>query len=318
MLRSLLTLSFVLAVVSLSRADVKPPLQAAEAKVFLDLIAVEKYSVAVAEMPGFAKSGIVKQLEQFGYPTKTLQSWGVVNQDKAGLGFYCLHTLEGRVVALWGNGAWLRNDSLRALAALPELRVLRVDHNGVVNKPEAEWYDGSGLEALANSQLLDLRLGLSFNDKGMEQAAKIKSLRSFITFHGRATEAGVKYFERHPNLEVFSIGNMGSDKVTQRVFATLATLPKLTHVGYKEGFASYVGGFEHLAPLKGRLKEIDLTNSLVLPADREKLQADHPQATIKTTAAPDLAKNAYTTNRLLKWASPEAVAWYREQTAGKK
>jgi len=59
------------------------------------------------------------------------------------------------VLALSGNGPWLRNESLRSLRAMSELRNIRWDHNGFVgNHPEVDLYDGTGFDALAESKLL--------------------------------------------------------------------------------------------------------------------------------------------------------------------
>jgi hypothetical protein len=104
---------------------------------------------------------------------------------------------------------------------------------------------------------------------------------------------------------------MGSPKITNKTLAVLATLPKLQRIGMNETFVTYADGFEHLKPLKGRLKAVALVQSLVLPADVEKLKADHPGLEVKTSPMAEVAEKAFRRAQLLKWASPEAVEYLK-------
>jgi hypothetical protein len=296
---------------SVLAAEINPPVHPDEAAVIRGIIAVENYqSATVVDMPGWLSNAIKSELAVFGVETGSLKAWMIeVKEDprpyRGGV-FGCLYNAEGRVVALSGNGPWLRNESVRALKAMPELRSIHWDHNGFAGGPETDLYDGTGFDALADSKLIDIKIGLSFNDKGMEQCAKIKGLRGFNTTHSRASDAGVAFFKGHPHIESFGISQMGMDNVTQRSIEVMATMPKLARVHFGEGFATYEGGFEHLAKFKGQLTRIDLPMSIVLPADLEKLKADHPQATINTTPVADIAKHGFIAGRLAAWISPEA------------
>lgn len=183
------------------------------------------------------------------------------------------------MLALTGNGPWLRDESLRALKGMPDLRIIRFDHNGFLkNHPLSPLYSGTGFDALSDSQLVEIKLTLGINDAGMEQAARIKGLKSFTVVHSQVGEAGVKFFEGHPSLESFTVAEMG--KVSQTSLASIAKMPKVTHVGFQEAFITYEGGFEHLLALKGRLKTLDLSMSVVNDADMKRVQADHPDAKI--------------------------------------
>ncbi|MFM8471487.1 MAG: hypothetical protein ACKODH_16250 [Limisphaerales bacterium] len=263
----LLNLTFVI-----RAAELRPPLQPDEAAVIRGIVSVENYNTAtVVDMPRWLSDGIKRDLAAVGVGTGSLKGWMIeVRRDPRpyrGGFFSCLYNADGRVVALNGNGPWLRNDSLRALKAMPELRSIHWDHNGFLRgHPEYGLYDGTGFDALANSKLSDIKIGLSFNDKGMEQCAKIKGLRGFNTTHSGASDSGVAFFKGHPNLESFGISQLGMDNVTQRSIELMATMPKLTRIAFGEGFATYKGGFEHLAKFKGRLTSIDLTMSIVLPS----------------------------------------------------
>lgn len=270
-------------------ADLQPPVVSAEAKILRDIIAVEGHAVEVADLPGWAKAGLIRRLKEWGFDASSAKSWGVQGKQKKELFFGCIYDARGHVLGLIGNGPWLRNDSLRALKGLPELRILRIDHNGFVgNHPQAPLYNAVGFDALADSKLIDIHLTLGISNEGMEQAAKIKGLKSFSVAHSRVTDAGVKFFEGHPNLESFRVAEMG--KVSEAALASIAKMPKVIQVAFQEAFITYEGGFRHLLPLKGRLKVLDLSMSLSNPADLQRVQADHPEVKITTLPPAEIVK----------------------------
>lgn len=276
-------------------AELIPPVHPDEAKIIQRIIAVEGYSPVEAEYPKWRLNSTQKMLEELGVDADGLRGWQIeVKHDPRphrGGFFSCVYNQQGRILALSGNGPWLRNDSLRLLNGMPELRSIRWDHNGfVANHPEVDLYDGSGFDSLHDSQLADIKIGLGFNDKGMEQAARIKNLRSFMVFHSRSTDAGIEFFEWHPNLRSFSVGEMASGRVTQQALASIATISNLTIIGFFEAVVPYQDGLSHLAPLKGRLKSIDLSMSVVSDADLQRLRAEHPEATITILSAPEIVK----------------------------
>jgi hypothetical protein len=287
--------------------DITIPIHPDEAKLVKAIIAIEGHAVEVAEVPGWAKSGVINRLKELGIDTSNLKSWGVCGTESKGLSFSCVYDSNGRVLALTGNGPWLRNDSLRALKGMQELRIIRFDHNGFLsNHPKAALYNGTGFDALMDSKLMEIKLTLGINDAGMEQAAKIKGLKSFTVVHSQVSEAGLKFFEIHPSLESFTVAEMG--KVSQSALASIAKMPNLTHIGFQEAFVTYDGGFKHLLPMKGRLKTLDLTMSVVNDADLKQVRADHPDAKIITISPTEIAKrHIFVAGRLAKVATGEAA-----------
>lgn len=274
-----------------------------EAKAFHQIVTSNGREIEAAPAPGVAS--YEKLLKGFEVEFKgPLGAVALIIKGKPNQFFSVIHDAEGYALVISFNGPWLDNEGLRVLKVMERLKIIGGDHNGVL--PPDDIYDGTGFDALADSGLLSIRLTLGMSDKGMEQVAKIQSLRNFHAFHSRVTQAGVAFFENHPNIESFSIGEMAIPAVTGKVFASMATMPKITTVGLLESYADYETGFVHLAPLKGKLKTILLSGTVVLEADLERLRADHPDAEIKTTPLAEIAKNAFVRSRLMSWMPEEA------------
>jgi len=283
------------------------PLHPDEAKIIEQIIAVEGHAVEVAEVPGWAKAGVINRLEALGVETGELKSWGLRDTQNNAVSFSCIHNANGRALALFGNGPWLRDESLRALTGMPELRSIRFDHNGFLKQhPQSPLYSGAGFDALLDSKLGDIKLTLGIGDAGMEQAAKIKGLKSFTVVHSQVSESGVKFFEGHPTLESFAVAEMGN--VSQAALACIAKMPRVEHVGFHEAFVTYDGGLEYLLPMKDRLRTLDLSMSLINAADLELVKADHPGATITTIPAAEIVKrHSYVAARIASVATGEAA-----------
>jgi hypothetical protein len=283
------------------------PLHPDEAKIVEQIISVEGHAVEVAEVPGWAKGGVVTRLKEVGVETAGLKTWGVRDKKLNAVSFNCVYDANGRVLALFGNGGWLRDESLRALKGMPELRSIRFDHNGFLRQhPLSPLYSGKGFDALADSKLIDIKLTLGINDSGMEQAAKIKGLKSFTVVHSQVSEAGLKFFEGHPSLESFTVAEMGI--VSQAALASIAKMPKVEHVGFQEAFVTYEGGFKHLLAMKGRLKTLDLSMSLINTPDLERVRADHPDAKITTITPAEIVKrHSYVAARIASTATGPAA-----------
>ena len=290
------------------------PLHPSEAEVVKAIFATEQLDVETVEMPAWARNGVIKSLADYGVETDSLKVGGIANKERTAMFLGFVYDSNGRVLALSGNGPWLRNSSLRLLKSLPELRIIRIDHNGFVGRdPRIPEFDGSGFDALADSKLVEIKIGLSFSDRGMEQCAKIKSLQSFSVGHSQATEAGIAFFAGHPNLTEFSIAEMASNRVTSKALGEIAKIPHLTRVGFKECYVTYDGGFVLLAPLKGQLVQINLSMSLASQADLDKLQADHPQARIITIPPAEIVKrHKFIAANLARQAPPELAAPLKE------
>jgi hypothetical protein len=265
------------------------PLHPDEAKIVEQIISVEGHAVEVAEVPGWTKAGVINRLKEFGIDSANLKSWGVCDTKNNAVSFSCIYDSNGRVLALTGNGPWLRDESLRALKGMPELRFISFDHNGFLrNHPMSPLYSGVGFDALSDSKLVEIKLTLGINDAGVEQAAKIKGLKSFTVVHSQVSEAAVKLFEGHPTLESFVVAEMGN--ISQASLASIAKMSKVEHIGFHEAFVTYEGGFEHLLPMKGRLKTLDLSMSVVNADDLKRVQVDHPDAKIITIPPAEIVR----------------------------
>ena len=291
------------------------PLHPTEARIVAKIIAVEGHAVEVAEVPGWAKAGVINRLKELSVETANLKSWGVRGTENKGLSFSCIYDSNGRVLALTGNGPWLRDESLRALKEMPELRFISIDHNGFLrNHPLSPLYSGKGFDALLDSKLVEIKLTLGISDAGMEQAAKIKGLKSFTVVHSQVSEAGVKFFEGHPTLDSFAVAEMGN--VSQASLASIAKMPKLGHVGFHEAFVTYEGGLKHLLATKGRLKTLDLSMSLVNAADLELVRVDHPDAKITTISPAEIVKrHSFVASRIARTATGQAAEELRKAIA---
>jgi hypothetical protein len=301
----------LLAIATIARVHaVEFPLNPAEAKVIQAIAVTEGVEVVLASKPGFSARGAAETLVGFGLLKDDIASVTVQSKEQAARAFSVTHDKAGHVLAITGNGPWLRNSTLRSFKALPELRIIRMDHNGFVGKdPRIPEFDGSGFDALVDSKLADIKIGLSFSDKGMEHCAKIKTLRSFGVAHSQTTEAGIAFFAGHPGLTGFSIGEMAKPSITEKALGAIAKIPNLTKVGFKECYVTYAGGFALLAPLKGKLTEIDLSMSLASANDLAKLQADHPQAKVITLPPAEIVKrHKFIAANLAKQAPPELAA----------
>jgi hypothetical protein len=219
---------------------------------------------------------------------------------------------NGRVVKYLGNGPILSNESLADVAKLPELRVIRIDHNvpGPGSTTSHDLYDGSGFVALADSKLEELKIGHAFNDSGMAAVAKIRGLKSLTVGHSRATDQGVKTLANHPNLEVFHISSQARpERVTDKCLPVFATLPKLRELGLHETFLTYENGLKHLRDHK-QLTKLSLKDSLVLPADIEKLKTDLPKLVVETSTPAEILAGP-NSRGVARWASPEAKEYLK-------
>jgi hypothetical protein len=220
---------------------------------------------------------------------------------------------QGRVTKLLGNGPLLCNDALTWAAGLPELRVIRIDHNipPPGSKSPHENYDGSGFAALKDGKLEEVKIGHAFDDKGMAALAQVTALRVVMIGHSRATDRGISHFARHPGLEEFGISSQGRpDRVTDQCLPVFATMPRLKRLNLHETFLTYDGGLKHLAPLKGRLEAVSFKGSLVLPADVESLRRDHPSLGIVTSTPTEILE-APNSRGVMKWASPAAIEYLK-------
>lgn len=288
-------------------SEVNLPLLPSETKIIQAIPAAEGVDVVLVSKPGFSARGAAETLVSLGVSKSDIGSVTIQSKEREVVAFTVTYDKAGHVLAITGNGPWLRNSTLRSFKALPELRIIRMDHNGFAGKdPRIPEFDGSGFDALTDSKLAEIQIGLSFSDAGMQQCARIKSLRSFGVGHSRATEAGIAFFAGHSGLTSFSISEMAKPSVTEKALGAIAKIPNLTRVGFKECYVTYGGGLSLLTPLKGRLTEIDLSMCLASADDLARLQEDHPQAKVITLPPAEIVKrHRFVAARLAEQAPPE-------------
>ncbi len=233
---------------------------------------------------------------------------------------YAHHDAQGRVVGLLGNGPTLCNEAFGWIAGLPELRVIRIDHNTPVPKSPVpkEQYDGTGIIALKDGKLEELGIGHAFSNAGMAAAAKLPSLKKIHIFHSLVTDEGTAHLKGHAMLEDVQFDTAGRRQIGPATYVTLATLPRLKRVAMHETFVKWEDGFNHLQPLSGQIEAISLVKTLILPADLERLKAEFPKAQFTTATLAEVSENAYRSNQLLKWSTPEAADYLRAFTAKAK
>lgn len=270
-------------------ADIDPPLHPDEAAIVRGIIESQETSLEAAELPAKAAAGIVARLQPPSVDPQGLKAWRVHHADRPTSFLTFVSNADGRVVSIQGNGPWLRDEHLRAMRGMPELRAISVDHNGHLRgHPQAGLYSGAGFDALADSKITDVRLTLGLDDAGLEKLVGIRSLAALQIIHCKVTEDGLRVLEGHPALETITVAQMGT--VSQQALASIAKMPKVKRVRFGESFVTYDEGLALLAPLKDRLTELDLSMTVVNDADLERFQAEFPGVAVKTMPAEEIVK----------------------------
>jgi len=195
----------------------------------------------------------------------------------------------GRILAINTNGVPMTNDRLRLLAQLAELRDLNYGHSG-------EWhfkdiplsdFDGSGLEALADSKIESLHIGGSrFGKPGELAIAKMKNLRHLLFRHVPLSEEGLAAIGGLPGLTDFSIGTSHDTQAklkTQAILQHVMELPSLSSLSVQEAFLKWDTGLATIAAKGGKLRRIEFgRGSVVFPEDVDRLKQALPNAAIVT------------------------------------
>ena len=99
------------------------PLHPTEARIVEQIIAVEGHSVEAAEVPGWAKGGVITRLKGLGIETGNLKSWGVQGTENKGLFLSCIYDSTGRVLALLGS-AEMGKVSQAAMASIAKITTI--------------------------------------------------------------------------------------------------------------------------------------------------------------------------------------------------
>lgn len=185
----------------------------------------------------------------------------------------------GRVTAINANGVPMTNDRLRLLAQLKELRDLNYGHSG-------EWhfkdiplsdFDGSGLEALADSKIESLHIGGSrFGKPGEHAIAKMKNLRRLTLRHLPLSEEGMTTIGKQPGLREFGIGlshDMGRNTKLATVIPLVMANPNLQRLFIQEAFLKWDNGLSTIAEKGSNLEKIEFgRGTVVFPEDIDRLK----------------------------------------------
>jgi hypothetical protein len=211
---------------------------------------------------------------------------------------------SGHVVEVTSNGANFRDEEFAHFAAFAELRALTLWHNSD--------FTGTGLAKVAklpNLQRITLAGG-SLDDAGMAEVAKIQTMRELRVWHAKFSDAGVAKLRGHPALESIKVGPSWAPLLTDKTLEHLAECPKLTKFGIAETWLTWARGLQHLTKRKGQLVEIDLGNSIIDPADVERLKREMPGTKViwggPTAAAEELTKS-WLRGRAEQWIPKELI-----------
>ncbi len=282
------------------------PFNSEEANVVTALVEREGHPVVVKEELGVSRGWLNERLEALGVDVSSLSIQTIHVVDKPHVAIHFAFQPDGRVVAISGNGVWLRDETLRSFRALPELRLVRMDHNGyLANHPSVDLYSARGFDALGDSKIGEVAITLGPSNAGLAEIVKIKNLKHLRIFHSRITDEGMEVLRNHPTLEELVVGEMG--KVTAPSLEVIATIPNLRSVAFAEVYVPYEGGLEFLAPLSGQLQKIDLRMSLVSEDDLERLRAEHPEAEILTSTPEEIVRGHIGVARDLVRKGPEEL-----------
>jgi hypothetical protein len=241
-------------------AELNLPLLPAEAKIIQGIAATEGVEVVLGSKPGFSARGAAETLAGLGVPRDDIASVTVQSKERDAVAFTVTHDKAGHVLAITGNGSWLRNSTLRSFKAL--------------------------------------------------------------VAHSLVTDAGVAFFAGHSGLTNFSVSEMGKPLLTGKALASIAKIPNVNKIGLGECYITYTDGFAHLALLKDKLLEFNITMSIASPADLDKFKADHPKMIITGLLTPEeiVKRHSGAAANIARHAPPElatplkaAIAQFRKK-----
>ncbi len=289
----------------LASEELAIPLHPDEAEVVRLIIESEGVPVQESTPRSWATKSTQERLAALGVDADGLEFWSFHDAKAKNRALIFAYRPDGRTLSISGNGPWLQNEVLRAMKAMPELRSIRLDHNV---RPEKGWdyppYSGQGFDGLIDSKLLEVKIGHGFNNLGAEALAKIPGLKSVAIGHSRMDAEGLAFFKGHAGITSLTVAEMG--KIPASALAIYATLPNLTQASFKEAYVSYENGLDHLEPMAGQLKSIDLRMNVVSAADLEALKEAHPEAEVLTNTPEEIAKGHIgVARRLVRLAPPE-------------
>ncbi len=219
----------------------------------------------------------------------------------------------GRITEIHGNGQWLNNDALRALAVCKELELISCQHNPRGMMKIVDDYSGEGLEALKDLPIYHVSFSGAFDDRGMKAAAKIPTIRELHARQAEVGDEGIAAFEGHPQIESFVIDSWSRPRFTVASLGSFSKMPNLKQLKLFGTYLTWDNGFDQLAPMADQIKVIELPNTLVLPEDYEKIKAAFPQMEWPTIDYAKLLAQRRNTQNWLKYADERGVAFIKAE-----
>lgn len=237
----------------------------------------------------------------------------------------CRLTLNeaGQVVGLRTNKAGFNNDDLQQLAGFRHLTQLSNDHNfdgagpnGYRTGPNP--MSGAGWIAFKDHAITHFRIaGCNFDGDGLRAVAQFPQLEHLDVFHTRVSNEDLQAIANHPELKSFHAGPMWSEHINNATLVVLGTLPKLERFKIVETYLTFDGGFDQIVKFGDQLKEIELNNTVVPPADLTQLKEALPNTEITHDSMAEigqlLVENWKGADRkLAKWVPVEVLDAYRK------
>jgi len=278
--------------VGLPAVELDCPLHPEEVPIAHAIVAAEGVDVEVSEPPSWLANRITQELAGLGIDAEAIELWGFRDREATQRTLTFAYDADGRTLAIHGNGPWLGNRALRALAGMPELRSIAIGHNV---RPELGWdhprYDGTGFAALIDSRLVAVAIGHGFNGDGLAQLAQIASLHRISVSHSRVRQEDLAVLHGRAGITELRLAEMG--QLGASALAVFASLPDLTHLRFNEAYLTWDDGLEHLDPRAGQLEVIDLRMCVIDPDASTRLRTNHPDAEILTDTPETIAKRHF-------------------------
>ncbi len=260
-----------------------------------------------------------------GTPKVSEQKNFAMIQFDATKGASCRLTIDekGRVVELRTNRAGFNNDDLAKLAGFRHLIRVGNDHNfddagpnGYRTRPNP--MSGAGWIAFKDHGITHFRIaGCNFDGDGLRAVAQFRNLEHLDVFHTRVNNDDLEAIKAHPTLKSFNAGPMWSQSIDNATLEVLGTLPRLERFKIVETYLTFDGGFEHLVKFADQLQTIELNNTLVPPADLERLKEALPKTEIKQAPMAEIGQLIIDNwkgadRKLSKWVPAEILDAYRK------
>lgn len=253
------------------------------------------------------RNGDVEQIEVRGFrlEPKKGEGWARVRFDRE----------TGHVVEISSNRAGFTNEEFKLFQPFSHLQKLTLWHNSNFHDRNVpiERFDASGLKYLNELKQLEriTLAGGGFDDAGMRAAAQMPQLKYLGMWHVRVSDAGISALRNHPGLEEIRLGPFWGKLMTDATIADLSTCPRLKKLSIGETWLTYEKGLKHLEQREMPLETLDLSNSLIDPADVERLRRNLPDTEVKweglAGAGNVLSDSGWHRGKATKWMPADLI-----------